>query len=157
MSHSQVFVAVHVVFASKNRVPVIPSALLPTLHGVIGNLINESGGKTILVGGTRDHVHAAFLLSQDKSLVTVVRQVKGLSSKWLTGQKGILGKFEWQGGYGAFSVSPSQVDVLKNYIKGQEQHHRFVTFDHEFQAFLQKYTSTMAGPPGGAGRKTNKM
>ena len=135
MSHSNTYLAIHIIFATKKRIPMIPQSRVKELHAVIGQLINESGGKTILVGGTRDHVHAALLLQADASVTALVRQIKSNSSRWITRNAGILGRFEWQGGYFALSVSPSQVDTLIAYISRQEEHHRFVSFDDELSRY----------------------
>ena len=139
MSHAQVFIALHVIFATKDRNVALPSAILPDLHRVLGNLINENGGQSILVGGTRDHVHALFLLDRMVRPVDLVREIKHKSSRWISVQRCCPGRFQWQNGYAAFSVSASQVDVLKRYIGHQEAHHMVVTFDHELDVFLNKY------------------
>jgi len=139
MSHAQVFIAIHVIFATKDRNVALPTAILPDLHRVIGKLINENGGQSIPVGGTRDHVHALFLLDRMVRPVDLVREIKHKSSRWISGQPCCAGRFQWQNGYAAFSVSASQVDVVKKYIGRQETHHTVVTFDHELGAFLNRY------------------
>lgn len=139
VSHAFTFIALHLVFSTKGRNVAVPSALLPQLHAVIGNLINTSGARTVLVGGTRDHVHAAFILERTTKPADLVRDIKHKSSRWLTSQPCVEGKFEWQSGYSLFSVGPSQIDILKNYIRNQEEHHRFRTFDHEMDIFLKRY------------------
>ena len=86
-----------------------------------------------------DHVHILFSLSKNYPLMKIVEEVKKGSSKWIKTKGPAFHKFQWQNGYGGFSVSQSGVDAVKRYIAGQEEHHRSVTFQEEFGKFLRKY------------------
>jgi putative transposase len=86
-----------------------------------------------------DHVHILVSLSSDQKVDEVVKLLKGESSHWINSENIIKPKFSWQRGYGAFSVSPSHVDVVRDYILGQDEHHRKKSFAEEYQAILREY------------------
>jgi REP element-mobilizing transposase RayT len=93
----------------------------------------------VIVGGYIDHLHILCQLSKKIALATLLREVKDHSSAWMKEQDEKLKKFYWQNGYGAFSVNPHQIDVVRSYIQRQHQHHKSKTFQDEFRAFLKKY------------------
>ena len=127
------------VFAVKYREAMITKELKSPLMAVIGNLINETGCKTILVNGTEDHVHCFFGLKPSRNVSKVMQIAKAKSSKWIN-ENGILQRrFEWQEGFGAFSYSHSQINAVYNYIKNQERHHSKQTFPDEYIKMLQKF------------------
>jgi REP element-mobilizing transposase RayT len=88
------------------------------------------------VGGTEDHVHVLYRLAPTMTLVESVAVIKANSSKWIRPQ---VSKFAWQKGYGAFSVSSSQISTVIRYIDNQEQHHRKMSYEQEFLAFLKRH------------------
>ena len=92
-----------------------------------------------IISGTEDHLHILFLLSPDKTIAQVIKAIKGESSHWINQQDFLNTKFAWQIGYGAFSVSESNVEGVENYIHRQEEHHRRMTFQEEYDRFIQKY------------------
>ena len=112
---------------------------LERIHAYIGQLINETGCRVIRTGGIKDHVHILFLLSKNESISNVVEEVKRNSSRWIKTINTHYTKFEWQSGYGAFSVSQSVVDKTLEYIKNQKAHHAKHTFRDEYIGFLQLY------------------
>ena len=89
-------------------------------------------------GGYRDHCHLLFELNRTEALSDIVGQIKVESSKWIKREKKVR-EFEWQAGYGAFSVSASGVSGVETYIANQGEHHRTVPFQDEFRTFLKKY------------------
>jgi REP element-mobilizing transposase RayT len=91
------------------------------------------------VGGVVDHVHLAVRLSRTLTMAQLIEELKTSSSKWLKTQSPALDAFAWQRGYGAFSVGPSDLNALLNYIDAQEEHHKTHTFQDEYRAFLKKY------------------
>jgi REP element-mobilizing transposase RayT len=101
--------------------------------------LNDNGCPCLRIGGVEDHVHFLFVLSRTLSLAKIVETLKTSSSKWLKTKDPILGDFHWQGGYGAFSVSPSAMERVILYIDGQGDHHRRVTFQEELRAFLVRH------------------
>ena len=127
------------VFAVKYRNAVISEEWRSKLFGVIGNLINESGCKTIIVGGVEDHVHCFFGLRPVVSVSELMKTVKALSSKYINDHSLTKKRFEWQEGYGIFSYSQSQVEAVFRYIQDQEDHHKKNSFKDEYLGLLKKY------------------
>jgi len=91
-------------------------------------MLRQYDCETMIVGGVEDHIHALFALSRNYSIATVVKEIKRPSSSWIKETSPRLAKFYWQAGYGAFSVSQSNLDAVIRYIENQEEHHRRVTF-----------------------------
>ena len=98
-------------------------------------MLREQDCETLIVDGVDDHVHALFALSRTHSIASVVKEIKRTSSGWIKA----LSKFHWQGGYGAFSVSQSNLIEVIRYIENQEEHHKRMTFQDEYRAFLKAY------------------
>ena len=132
-------VYIQVVFAVKYREAVIDNEWKSTLFGVIGNLINDTGCKTIIVNGVEDHVHCFLGLKPTISISELMKPVKAKSSKYINDHNLTKSRFEWQEGYGAFSYGHSQIDVVYKYIVNQENHHKKQTFKEEYLAFLDKF------------------
>ena len=86
-----------------------------------------------------DHLHCLFLLSPQKSIAEVIKQIKGSSSHYINQNNLIIDKFSWQTGYAAYSVSESVVDKVHNYIHNQKQHHAKKTFQQEYDEFIKLY------------------
>ena len=135
MSQSLSLVVVHIVFSTKNREPLLRSEI--PLHPYLATVARNAGCDCYLVGGVADHVHIALRLSRTITIAKIVEELKTSSSKWLKTHG--LAQFAWQSGYGAFSVGPSDLDALTAYIDKQEQHHRKVSYQDEYRAFLIKY------------------
>jgi REP element-mobilizing transposase RayT len=93
----------------------------------------------IIINSVEDHIHMLLDLSRTVSISQVLENVKKTSSKWLKTQNPVLGNFVWQAGYGAFAVSESNVPAVRQYIETQREHHRKVTFQEEYRAFLTKH------------------
>ena len=130
---------VQAVFAVKYRASVIQKSWRSEFFGVIGNKINDTGCKTIIVNGVEDHVHCFFHLSPTISISDVMQKIKSKSSGWLNNQKLLKSTFEWQTGYGAFSYSRSQIDNVYRYILNQEQHHQTQSFKEEYLEMLKTF------------------
>ena len=111
----------------------------PAICTLSGEDIKANQCPTLLVGGVSDHVHLLFVLSKNHSIADIVWTIKRSSSKWVKGEGASLRKFHWQEGYGAFSVSQSDVERVRKYILNQEAHHQRKTFQQEFRAFLTKH------------------
>ena len=127
------------VFAVKYRNAVIDKSWKEQLFGVIGNLINETKCKTIIVNGIEDHVHCFLGLKPVVSVSDLMQTVKAKSSKYINDHKLTKERFEWQGGYGVFSYSQSAVESVFKYIQNQEAHHKKQTFKDEYLEFLKKF------------------
>jgi len=127
------------VFAVKYREAVINKTWKEKLFGVIGNLINETNCKTIIVNGVEDHVHCFIGLKPVVSVSELMKTVKAKSSKYINDHKLTPERFEWQEGYGVFSYGRSQIDRVYKYIQNQEGHHIKQTFRDEYLDFLKKF------------------
>ncbi len=139
MSHSYVSNLMHCTFSTKNRYPFIDSDLESRLWPYLGGIAKENRMKALAIGGTTDHVHALLSLPGMMSFAKAVQLIKGGSSKWINDTFPKQKKFEWQEGYGAFSVSASQVPKTIAYINNQKEHHRKKTFQEEFLELLTKH------------------
>jgi REP element-mobilizing transposase RayT len=109
------------------------------LQAVIGNLINETGCKTLIVNGIEDHMHCFLGLKPSISVSDVMKSVKAKSSKWIDESGYLDDRFEWQKGFGCFSYSRSHVDAVYHYIRNQEKHHQRVSFREEYITMLEKF------------------
>jgi len=127
----------HIVFATKERAPVIMADWRERLHEYLGGTVRGFDGTPLGVGGTADHVHLLVALKPTHCLSDFMRDLKRASSTWMcaTTQER---DFRWQEGYAAFTVSASSSDAVRNYIIHQEEHHRRKTFREELIEFLQK-------------------
>ncbi len=139
MGQSLVKNYVHIVFSTKYRAPLIHPPYEESLHAYLGGVCKALGCPVLIVGGFTDHVHILCMLSSKIALMTLVQKVKANSSKWMKTQCKSLENFFWQDGYGAFSVNPSQVEVVIRYIKNQHEHHRKKDFKAEYRLILKKY------------------
>jgi putative transposase len=141
MSQSLSAVYVHFVFSTKNREPFMRDmARRQSLHAYLGGICGTLECPPVLVGGTDDHVHVLARMSRTVTLADCVKELKRVSSGWFKEQGPGCAAFEWQSGYGAFSVSQSSVGRVTEYIAGQEQHHRKMGFQDELRALLQKHS-----------------
>ncbi len=127
------------VFAVKNRKAVIDKAWKDQLFGVIGNLINETNCKTIIVNGVADHVHCFLGLKPVVSVSELMKTMKAKSSKYINDHKLTAERFEWQDGYGVFSYRQSDLDTIYKYIQNQEEHHKTQTFRGEYLGLLKEF------------------
>ena len=127
------------VFAVKYRNAVIKKEWRPKLLGVIGNLINETNCKTIIVNGVEDHVHCFLGLRPVVSISELMKTVKAKSSKYINDHSLTPVRFEWQEGYGVFSYSQKDVDAVYKYIQHQEEHHKIQTFNEEYLELLKEF------------------
>jgi len=140
MPQSLAQIYVHIVFSTKHRQPFLTDKKLrDECHAYLAGTCKRRGSTSIIVGGVADHVHILCTLSREESVSVLVRELKRESSKSLKEKSPALRNFYWQAGYGAFSVSPAHVAVLKQYIRNQEEHHRQESFQDEFRRLLRKY------------------
>jgi REP element-mobilizing transposase RayT len=139
MSQSLVKNYVHLVFSTKHRQPLIHPAIETELHKYLGGICNGLECSPVSIGGYTDHIHILCLLSKKLPLMKLLEEVKSHSSKWIKTKDEKLNNFYWQDGYGAFSVNPSEVDVVKAYIQNQHEHHQKKDFQDEYRTFLKKY------------------
>ncbi|MCP4684496.1 MAG: transposase [bacterium] len=139
MPQSLARILVHITFSTKNRQPLISPAVEPELHAYMAGILHKIGCAEMLVGGTTDHVHVLCALTKNMAPAKVMQDLKSGSSKWIKGFGLPFDKFQWQSGYGMFSVSASNADTVRDYIIGQKEHHRTMTFQEEFRSFCKKH------------------
>jgi len=137
MSQSYTNLIYHIIFSTKDRQPLIADAHQSRLYDYIGGTIRGQGGISLAINGTEDHVHLLAKLRLDKALSDVLRDLKANASGWMHEVFPDLEDFAWQRGYGAFTVSASQVEQVQNYIARQREHHQKRSFRDEFAAFLR--------------------
>ena len=139
MAQSLSKIYIHLVFHVKASGPKIREEDMERVHAYVGRLIQVSGNDVVVVGGTSDHVHILFQLSKNDSVAHVAEEVKRNSSRRLKTIDEHDSWLQWQGGYGALSVSQSVVDKTIQYIKSQPEHHKRYSFREEYIEFLKQY------------------
>ena len=127
------------VFAVKYRAAVLDKAWRNKVQGVIGNLINETGCKTIIVNGVEDHMHCFLGLKPVVSASELMKTVKAKSSLYINSNSLTKERFEWQEGYGVFSYRQRDVDQIYKYVQYQEAHHQKQTFKDEYLELLNEF------------------
>lgn len=129
----------HVVFSTKYREPMIIPEIRDELYRYMGGIIKNEGGIALQIGGMPDHVHVLIKLKPVHALSEILRMVKGGSSKWFNEHYRLAKRFGWQRGFGAFTVSESQIPVVDRYIRTQETHHRNLLFKDEYIELLERH------------------
>jgi REP-associated tyrosine transposase len=135
MSHTYSAQFTHVVFSTKDRRDLVPAGIQSRLIAYVGGILRTLGLDSVAIGGTANHLHILMTIPPTVRLAEAVQKLKANSSRWM-GEQGI--GFEWQKGYGAFSVSPSMLPTVKAYVENQEEHHRARSFEDEFLTLLRK-------------------
>ncbi len=139
MPQSLSAVYLHAVFSTTDRCPFLTNIdLRHSLHGYLGEISKRLDCAPLRVGGVEDHVHILARLSRTVTQADWIKELKRASSLWLKSQPSLAG-FSWQGGYGCFSVSVSNLETVTAYIENQEEHHKKLTFQHELRALLKKH------------------
>jgi putative transposase len=140
MSQSLSKILVHAVFSTKDRRPFLrDKSLRDELHHYIGGILNNLDCQSLIVGGVEDHIHFLCALSRTCTAAEVIKETKRGSSLWIKTESKDLHDFSWQEGYGIFSIGFSQIEPVKEYIAGQDDHHLKVTFQDEFRQLLKRY------------------
>jgi REP element-mobilizing transposase RayT len=130
----------HLIFSTKDRYPFLGDKVVRAeMHAYLGQMLRAHDCETRIVGGVEDHVHALFALSRKHPIASVIKEVKRTSSSWIKQTSRKFSRFYWQAGYAAFSVSPSNLDSVIKYIEDQEDHHKRITFQDEYRAFLKMH------------------
>lgn len=139
MAHTYTNIVIHALFSTKRREPNLDSQLRSELFPYMGGVVRNLKGQPLLTNGPRDHVHMLFVQPASLALSDVLEKVKANSSGWVHKRWPQRKNFAWQTGYTAFSVSQSQVEAVRAYIRDQEEHHRKRTFQEELIAFLKQH------------------
>lgn len=129
----------HVVFAVKHRNNLISIEWKDELYKYISGIISNKDQKLMTVNGMPNHIHLLIGTKPNCNLSDLVRDIKSNSSKWINEKEFVVGKLEWQKGFGAFTVSQSGIDNVIEYIKNQEKHHSKKSFKQEYIEFLKAY------------------
>ena len=129
----------HVVFSTKGREPWLSEPVRERLWPYLGGIARENGMKALEIGGVADHVHFLLSIPANLTVSKAVQLIKGGSSHWLKEVFPNLAQFAWQDGYAAFTVSQSQLESVRDYVRGQVEHHRVKAFAEEYRAFLQRH------------------
>ncbi|MGH9897750.1 MAG: IS200/IS605 family transposase [Pyrinomonadaceae bacterium] len=136
MPSTHVSLHYHLIFSTKERMSMISKEWRDNLHAYLGGIVKGLNGVPLAIGGADDHVHLLVGLKSSHRLDYFLRDLKADSSEWV--HKEIeKRKFAWQKGYGALSISPSNIEGVKRYIFNQEEHHRHKTFQEEYIELLQ--------------------
>jgi len=136
LSHTFDRIHIHLIFSTKGRQKLIPQEVQPKLWSYMAGICHNKGIEPIAINGTDNHAHVLFHLPPTIGLAKAVNLIKANSSRWMNEHKG---KFAWQDGYGAFSVSESNTQAVINYIRDQEKHHRKRSYEQEYIGFLKKH------------------
>src|SRR5687767_3776890 len=127
------------VFAVKYRSASIHPSWKVELYKYITGIIQNNGHKMLCINGMPDHIHILVGMRTNQAISELLREIKSNSSKWINERRLVVGKFEWQEGYGAFSYGKSQIKYVINYIQNQELHHKTIPFKAEYTSFLKEH------------------
>ena len=137
MSQSFTNLLYHIIFSTKDRRPVITLDHQPRLYEYIGGIVRGTGGISLGINGIEDHVHLLAKLRPDRALSDVLRKLKANATGWMHDVFPAVQDFSWQRGYGAFTVSQSNVEEVREYLRRQKEHHAKISFRDEFIQFLK--------------------
>jgi putative transposase len=139
MAQSLSKVVLHIIFSTKDRESWLDSDVRPRMHAYLAAVCRDLGAQLVRVGGVADHVHIVTTLPRTLSQAQMIDRIKKVSSKWIKTLDARYRGFFWQRGYGAFSVSPSQLDAVLQYVDTQQDHHRTRTFQDEYRELLRRH------------------
>jgi putative transposase len=139
MPQSLASLHIHLVFRTKNRETLITDDVRPHLHAYMATVLQNLGATPVLINSVEDHIHLLFDLGRTTSVSKAVEDIKKSSSKWIKTQGAEFAAFAWQAGYGAFAVSESNVEAVRQYVANQREHHRKKSFQEEYRQFLERH------------------
>ena len=137
MANTYTNLFIHIVFSTKKRVPFLKKEIRNELYKYINGIAKMKNFQIPIMNGTDDHIHILLLLKPNIYVSKAVQYIKSSSSKWIHERFPDLRVFSWQEGYGAFSVSTSQIKKIKKYILNQEEHHKKMNFENEYKKLLE--------------------
>ncbi len=137
--HTKTQIWIHAVWGTYRREPVLTKSIGEKLYLFIEQKLKEIEINKENLFIRPEHVHLLFSLPADKTLAEIMQSIKGSSSHWINKDKLCPNKFGWARGYGAFSVSASQLATVKSYIKSQDEHHKIKTFQEEYDSWAKAY------------------
>ena len=139
MAQTLVKMYIHIVFSTKGRRELILSEIEQELFAYIGGVLRQHKSVLLAANGTSNHVHLLISLSKNIALSDLLRELKKASSYWIKTKDAKFEGFQWQAGFGAFSIGQSQVETVKDYIANQKEHHKTEPFEDEYRNFLNRY------------------
>jgi REP-associated tyrosine transposase len=139
MADTYLSLRIHLVWATKNRKPWLDPEWRPRLFACASAVVERRDGKLLCAGGTRDHIHLYLEQPSTLALCELVTSIKTTTSKWIHDTFPHRRGFQWQHGYGAFSVTPYDDSQLRDYIRNQEIHHREYRSNHEYLSLLKRH------------------
>lgn len=139
MSQSLAKVYLHAIFSTKNRESILADEWRDELFYVLGGTAKNLECQSLIVGGVADHVHMLFQLGRTITIADAVGKIKSTTSAWVNQTRGLRRPFQWQGGYAAFSVSQSNVEAVREYIRRQPERHAKQSFQDELREWLRRY------------------
>lgn len=139
MAQTLVKIYLHVVFSTKNREKIILPEIENEFFAYIGGILRKHNCVLLAANGTANHIHLLISQSKNISLSDLLRELKKSSSLWIKTKDTKFKDFQWQAGFGAFSVGQSQIETVKSYIAKQKEHHQTEIFENEYRKFLEKY------------------
>jgi putative transposase len=117
----------------------ITPAVEPRLYAYLGGIARKKQSRLLDAGGTANHIHLLISQSKNIALSDLMEELKKSSSRWMKEQGNEFSRFQWQDGYGGFSIGASQIPQIKTYFAKQKLHHKKVSFQDEFMEFLKRY------------------
>lgn len=135
-SHSKLLI--HMIWSTKNRIPCIEKSIRPSLYQVMTETVSRQNSVVQAIGGVEDHIHLLIEISRNTSLSELVKEIKGAGLRWLLAKGSSFYDFEWQVGYGAFTISISAISAVKQYIMQQEEHHKISSYTTEWNELILK-------------------
>ena len=139
MSQTYYKIWLHIVWSTKDRFPFLSSEIRKELFKHIHSISSEKGYHLSLINGIEYHVHCLFYFNPKYSISKMINEIKGESSHWINEQKLLKVLFNWQRGFGVFSVSESNLNDVRNYILNQKEHHRKISSTEEWNLLLKKH------------------
>lgn len=139
MANTYTQLYIHVIFSPKGRASLISPKWKDEVYKYITGIVTNKKQKLIAINGMPDHIHVLLGIKPDCNLSDLVRDIKANSSRFINEKRWVPGKFEWQQGFGAFTVGHSQLDIVIAYILNQEDHHKTRSFKEEYIEFLERY------------------
>ena len=136
-TYSQLYA--HIVFSVKNRQSLLQKEVKSEVYNYIAGVIANQGYTLIAINGMADHIHILIGYKPTLAISSLIREIKEHSTKWINSQQKVMGKFEWQKGFGVFSVSRSGIDQVADYIRNQENHHAKRNFHQEYVGLLTRH------------------
>ena len=139
MAQTLVALLVHVVFSTKNRANLIAPEIETELYSYFGGILKGRGSRLLAAGGTSNHVHLLISRSKNDALPPMMQELKKSTSKWIKTRDINSVGFQWQEGYGAFTIGASQIPLLRSYLARQKLHHQKRGFEDELLSLVEKY------------------